>query len=125
MKSMSLIFLLPLSGCFYGIDMSVEGRHNSWVEYRQGLIGKDIYTYQCKVAYCGNKGVPAGVMYLGEIDLGNGVRERGFRDGRFDKNDPNRFPQCRFYFKYEASTGSITDFRFEESEIFACRTTGA
>ena len=125
MKYSFLSFSLLVSGCFYGLDMSLEGRHNSWLEYRQKMIGKDIYTNQCKVAYCEKEGAPSGGMYLGEIDLGNGFKERGFRDGRFDKNNPNRFPQCRFYFKYEASTGVITGFRYEESETFACRTTGA
>lgn len=125
MKFSLLSFSLLLSGCFYGLDMSLEGRHNSWLEYRQKMIGKDIYTYQCKAAYCEKNGIPSGVMYLGEIDLSKGVKERGFRHGRFDENNPNRFPQCRFYFKYETSTGFITGFRYEESEPFACRTTGS
>ncbi len=49
MKFLFLSFSLFLSGCFYGLDMSLEDRHNSWVEYRQKMIGKDIYTYQCQV----------------------------------------------------------------------------
>lgn len=125
MKLLFLSFSLFLSGCFYGLDMSLEGRHNSWLEYRQKMIGKDIYTYQCQAAYCEKNGVPSGVMYLGETDLDNRFRERGFRYGRFDEKNPNRFPQCRFYFKYESSTGLITGLRYEESEQFACRNTGA
>ncbi len=78
-----------------------------------------------QVAYCEKNGVPSGVMYLGETNLDSGFRERGFRYGRFDGKNVNRFPQCRFYFKYESATGLIVGFRYEESEPLACRVSGA
>ncbi len=126
MRMVILSLPLLLSGCFYslvGLDMSVEGRHKMWVDDQKKFVGQSIY--RCLFGFCGDQKNPWESSYLGEIDLGNGFKERGFRDGRFDKNNPNRFPQCRFYFKYEASTGVITGFRYEESETFACRTTGA
>jgi hypothetical protein len=126
MKAALLSLSLLLSGCFYslvGLDMSFEGRHKQWVVYQQSFVGQSIY--RCLFAFCGKEKYPWDGMYLGEADLGNGVKERGFRYGRFDQNNPNRFPQCRYFFKYESATGLITGFHFEESEPFACRFSGA
>lgn len=101
--------------------MSVEGRHKMWVEDKQALIGKSVYG--CSYWYCvGHQRLD---LFLGESVLINGNKEKGYRYGRFDVNDPTRFPQCRYYYEYAPKTGVIVKFRFEESERFACRISGA
>lgn len=57
-------------------------------------------------------------LFLGDRALPNGNLEAGFIDG-------HNQPKCRYYFEYEPKTGAIVGFRFEESERFACRLTGA
>lgn len=124
-KAFLLNLALFLSGCALFVDLSPEALHKEWVYYQKGFIGKGIY--QCQLGFCGKEknSYSWGSSYLGEQDIGGGFRERGFRYGRFDKENPNRFPQCRFFFKFESATGLIVDFRFEESETYACRFSGA
>jgi hypothetical protein len=121
MKSFWMCLLL--SGCALFVDMSEEARHKRWVDEQQRFVGQSIY--RCLFNFCGNEKYPWDGMYLGEADLGSGVKERGFRYGRFDEKIPSRFAQCRYFFKYEIATGLITHFRFEESEPLACRYSGA
>ena len=126
MRVLLLGLAVLLSGCFYslaGLDMSTEGRHKRWVEDRQSFLGQSIY--RCLFGFCGDQKNPWANLYLGESELGGGILERGFRYGRFDKDRPERFSQCRYFFKYEAQTGVIVGFRYEESELYACRFSGA
>lgn len=125
---MRLIFLLLslyLSGCALFVDLSPETLHKDWVRYQQRFVGLNIY--ECQLGFCGKEksSYSWGSSYLGEKGAGLGFQERGFRYGRFDEENPNRFRQCRFFFKYEITTGLITGFRYEESEPFTCRFTGA
>lgn len=125
MRLIALLLSLCFSGCALFVDLSPEALHKDWIEYQQRFVGLGIY--ECQLGFCG-KGKSSyswGSSYLGEKGAGLGFQERGFRYGRFDEENLNRFPQCRFYFKYETSTGLITDFRYEESEPYACRFTGA
>lgn len=118
---------LLLSACYAlsGLDMSVEGRHHLWVESRQNCVGKslDLCAYWYRVNQKTLESYPD--LHLGEIELDQGNKERGFRYGRFDPQNPSRFPQCRYYYEYDPKTGVIVGFRFEESERFACRISGA
>jgi hypothetical protein len=116
-----------LSACYTlaGLDMSVEGRHKMWVQDRKNCIGNAIAS--CPYWYHENvmstKSYPG--LFLGEFNLKNENIERGFRYGRFDLNNPSRFPQCRYFYEYDPKTGVIVGFRFEGSERFACRISGA
>lgn len=114
---------LVLTACYVlaGLDMSVEGRHKMWIHDKQKLIGEGVF--KCAFWYCVDHQRPD--LYLGESELENGNKERGFRYGRFDSNKPTRFPQCRYYYEYNPKTGVIVGFRYEESERFACRISGA
>ena len=92
-----------------------------WVEEQLSLIGKSVYS--CVYWYCVNSRRID--LFLGESELKNGNKERGFRDGWPDSKTPTRFPQCRYFYEYDPKTGVIVGFRFEESERFACRISGA
>jgi hypothetical protein len=123
MRVIVLVLSLGLSSCALFEDMSPETLHRDWVQHSQQYVGQSIY--RCLFGFCEGKKFPWEDSYLGETDLGNGFKERGFRYGRFDKENPNRFSQCRYYYKYEMATGLIVDFRFEESKPLACRFSGA
>ena len=125
MKSCLLWVCLFLSSCALFVDLSPEALHGKWLQYQRGFIGLNIY--QCPLGFCGKQknSYSWGSGYLGELNADDGLFERGFRYGRFDLENPTRYRQCRFFFKYETETGVITGFRFEESEPFACRFSGA
>lgn len=116
-----------LSACYAlaGLDMSIEGWHKMWVEDRISCIGNAIDT--CPYWYRVNKvsmdSYPG--LFLGEFKLENGNKELGFRYGRFDLKHPKQFPECRYFYEYDPKTSVIVGFRFEESERFACRISGA
>jgi hypothetical protein len=105
-----------LSGCYTltGLDMSFEGRHKMWVEHMASQIGK-INMHDCRLWICLDRKEK---LFLGDRPLPNGNLEAGF--GLYYPE-----PKCRYYYEYEPKTGVIVGFRFEESERFACRITGA
>ncbi len=119
MKIFALLPALFLSGCFYGlmgIDMSVKGRHKMWIESMQRMVGQNIsacdhdgrcYQYRGK-----------GSLFQGEALLENGNREASYLWWHTQ-------PKCRYFLEYEPRTGRIVGFRFEETEQFACRISGA
>lgn len=115
--------LILLSACYTlaGLDMSVEGRHKLWIDEKKKIIGENVYG--CAHWFCIDH--QRSDLFIGEFNLLNNHKERGFRYGRFDLNNPSRFPQCHYYYEYDAKTGIIISFRFEESERYACRITGA
>jgi len=120
---MRVIFLylsLYLSSCALFEDMSPETLHKDWVEEMRSNVGRK-NMYDCTNWIC----LDRKRSHLGEVDLGNGLQEIGFRYGRFDGKNPNRFPQCKYFFTYEKSTGLIVGFRYEESKPLACRYSGA
>lgn len=113
-----LLICLPFlfSGCFYslaGLDMSVEGRHQIWVDEHQRCIGQN--TSVCRYWYRNEDNKPYPYYYLGTTSLINGHFEVGFADGK----------ECHYYYEYEVDTGLIVGFRFEESDKYTCRITGA
>jgi hypothetical protein len=123
MKKFVFCISLVLSSCALFVDLSPQTLHKEWVQQHQNYVGQSIY--RCLFGFCEGNKFPWEKSYLGETDLANGFKERGFRYGRYDKESPSRFAQCRYYYKYEATTGLIIDFRYEESEPFACRISGA
>lgn len=116
-----LVALLCACYSLAGLDMSVEGRHKMWIEDKQNLIGQSVYG--CPYWYCIDH--QRFDLFLGESDLINGNKERGYRYGRFDANNLKLFPQCHYFYEYNVKTGVIVSFRFEESKRFACRISGA
>ena len=120
-KITSLTLLLTACYALAGLDMSVEGRHKMWVDEKKKIIGENVY--DCAYWFC--VGQQRSDLFIGESDLINDHKERGFRYGRFDLNNPTRFPRCHYYYEYDPKTGVIVGFRFEESERFACRISGA
>ena len=123
MKIFMICASLMLSSCALFVDLSPQTLHKEWVQHHQQYVGKSIY--RCLFGFCDGKKFPWEDSYLGEVDLGNGFKERGFRYGRYDKENPSRFSQCRYYYKYEVATGLIVDFRYDESKPLACRFSGA
>lgn len=120
MKMIFLMLLLNLSSCAIFEDMSPETLHKDWVtEMQSNVYQKNMY--DCTYWICIDSKRPN----LGQIDLGNGLQEIGFRYGRYDEKNPNRFPQCRYFFTFEKETGLIIGFRYEESKPLACRYSGA
>jgi len=119
------LLCLLLSGCALFVDLRPETLHREWVRYQRSFIGLNIY--ECSLGFCGKnkKTYSWGSLYLGEGAVGEGFLERGFRYGRYDAENPSRYRQCRFFFKFDSETGLITHFRFEESEPLACRYSGA
>jgi hypothetical protein len=111
-----IIFLLPLllSGCVLFVDTSSEARHKWWIEDKESIIGKG-NMHDCRLRHCPYR---QGNLFLGDRVLPNGNLEAGFIDG-------HNQPKCRYYYEYEPKTGVIVEFRFEESERFACRHSGA
>ena len=110
----SLVVLLSACYALAGLDMSEEGRHKMWVEDMQSLIGKG-NMHDCRLRYCPNR---KGNLFLGDRVLPNGNLEAGFIWWHTQ-------PRCRYFYEYEPKTGAIVGFRFEESERFACRISGA
>ena len=113
---MRLFFLLPLllSGCVLFVDVSPEARHKWWIEKMESQIGKG-NMHDCRLWICLKRKEN---LFLGDRALPNGNFEAGFIDG-------HNQPKCRYYYEYEPKTGVIVGFRFEESERFACRHSGA
>lgn len=101
------------AGCAFGYDMSVESRHHAWVNGMRSQIGKG-NMYDCRYWICTQR-FESGV-FLGDTTLLNGNVEAGYSrwEGR-----------CRLFFEYDPKSGVIVSFRFEESERFACRISGA
>lgn len=108
--------VLLLSACYAlaGLDMSVEGRHEMWVEKMKSQIGKG-NMYDCKYWICLDRKEK---IFLGDNILPNGNSEAGFIWWHTQH-------RCRYYFEYDPKTGAIEGFRYEESERFACRISGA
>lgn len=115
--TISLIFL---SNCALLVDTSVEARHNSWVIGMQRNIGKNMY--DCTYWICSDRKIK--YKFLGDKTLPNGNLESGFSTPYRSDGLPLE-TQCRYYFEYEPTTGLIVRFRYEESQNFACKTTGA
>lgn len=113
MKIVIFMLIFNLSSCAVFEDMSVEGRHNSWLVGMQLNIGKNMY--DCRYWICLDRKEK---LFLGDITLPNGNLEAGYIWWHTQ-------PKCRYYYEYELTTGSIVGFRFEESERFACRVSGA
>lgn len=118
MRFLLVGFSLLLTGCFYsvaGLDMSTEGRHKMWLESMQKTVGKNMFNCQgdgrCH-QYRGD-----GSLFQGDAPLINGNYEASYFGSRTRK--------CRYFFEYEPVSGLIFGFRFEESEPFACRISGA
>jgi hypothetical protein len=107
---------LLLCACYAlaGLDMSIEGRHRLWLEDKESQIGKG-NMYDCRYWICLNR---KGKLFLGDVTLPNGNLEAGYIWGYTQ-------PKCRYYYEYDPKTGVIVGFRFEESERFACRISGA
>lgn len=106
---MRSIFLLPLllSGCVLFMDNTPDGMHKRWIKKMESQIGKgNMHVYRQRGGFIGDRVLP------------NGNLEAGF--GLYYPE-----PKCRYYYEYEPKTGVIVGFRFEESERFACRVTGA
>ncbi len=110
----SLVVLLSACYALAGLDMSVEGRHKMWVEKMKSQIGKG-NMYDCRYWICLHR---KGRLFLGDSALLGGNLEAGFIWGHTQ-------PRCRYFYEYEPKTGAIVGFRFEESERFACRISGA
>ena len=118
MRALLIGFSLLLTGCFYslaGLDMSAEGRHKMWLESMQKTVGRNIFNCneegRCH-QYRGN-----GSLFQGDTPLNNGNYEANYFGSRTKK--------CRYFLEYEPSSGLIVNFRFEKSEPFACRISGA
>lgn len=85
------------------------------VSVRDTAIGGNIY--ECKIIGrpCN---FPGSKRAISSKALGNGHLE----------DEYEYFPsvgRCRYFYEYEADTGLIVGFRFEESVQYACRMTGA
>jgi hypothetical protein len=117
----SLVALISACYTIAGIDMSIEGRHKLWIDEKKKILGENVYG--CAFWFCVDH--QRSDLFIGEANLSNGHKERGFRYGRFDLNNPLLFPQCHYYYEYDPKTGVIINFRFEESERFTCRLSGA
>jgi hypothetical protein len=98
--------------------MSVEGRHKMWRDEMLKNVGQK-NMYDCSYWICGYRKID--YIFLGDTKLSNGNLEAGYSHAL------NRevTKVCRYFFEYEPKTGLIVGFRFEESESFACRITGA
>ncbi len=105
-----------LSACYAlaGLDMSAEGRHTMWAEFMSSQIGKG-NMHDCRYWICLDRKEK---IFLGDTGLPNGNLEAGFIWWHTQ-------PRCRYYYEYNPKTGLIVGFRFEESERFACRISGA
>ncbi len=112
--ALGVVSLLTACYALAGLDMSVEGRHKMWVERMQAQIGKG-NMYDCRYWICLHR---TGKLFLGDTTLTNGNLEAGYVWGHTQ-------PKCRYYYEYDPKTGVILGFRFEESEQFACRISGA
>lgn len=110
----SLVVLLSACYALAGLDMSEEGRHKMWVQKMKSQIGNG-NMYDCRYWICLDRKEK---LYLGDDILPNGNLEAGFIWWHTQ-------PKCRYYFEYEPKTGVIVGFRFEESERFSCRISGA
>jgi hypothetical protein len=95
--------------------MSVEGRHKSFVKSLSETVGNNIYNCQGNGWCHQHRG--DGSLFQGDEKLGNGNYEAKYF------LSPNR--KCKYFFEYEPESGLIVGFRYEESEKFACRFTGA
>lgn len=104
-----------LSACYSlaGLDMSVEGRHKMWVAKMQTLVGR-ANMFDCSYWICTQRSEDG--VFLGDAILANGNKESGYSHWR---------GKCLLFFEYDPKTGVIVGFRFEESERFACRISGA
>lgn len=113
---MRLILMLSLwlSGCALFVDLSPAGRHKMWVEEMKSQIGKG-NMHDCRYWICLDRKEK---LFLGDRILPNGNLEAGFIWWHTQ-------PRCRYYYEYDPKTGVIEGFRYEESERFACRISGA
>ena len=84
------------------------------VEKMKSQIGNG-NMYDCRYWICLDR---KGQLFLGDSALPSGNLEAGFIWG-------HTRPRCRYYYEYDPKTGVIEGFRYEESERFACRISGA
>ena len=110
----SSIFCLFLSGCALFVDLSEGARHQIWVEDMLRNVGQK-NMYDCLYWICKDRSDLR--LFEGDKLLSNGNLEARYRWPATQK--------CRYFFEYERATGLIVGFRFEESEQFACRFSGA
>lgn len=115
---MKVVFIglsIILSSCALLVDTSDEARHLSWVKSLTATVGKSMFN-------CAGDGWcyqfrDIDGRFQSDKKLDNGNREA----------DYYWFPskKCHYFFEYEPESGLIVGFRYEESEQFACRFTGA
>jgi hypothetical protein len=110
----NLSVLLTACYALAGLDMSVEGRHKLWVEDMESQVGKG-NMYECRYWICLDRKEK---IFLGDVSLPNGNLEAGFIWWHTQ-------PRCRYYYEYDPKSGVIVGFRFEETERYACRISGA
>lgn len=91
-----------------------------WLEWvRDGALGKNIY--ECKARKVRTQ--PCAVFFnsdkpLSRKKLPNGNLEDGYQYGLV-------VGRCLYFYEYEPESGRIVGFRYEESQLYGCRLTGA
>ena len=96
-----------LSGCALFEDISPQNRHSYWLASMRNEVGRSIFNCDTHRRCRQN-------LFHSEITLENGNKEAVFFM-------PHRKePRCRYYFEYEAASGKIVGYRYEESEPFSC-----
>jgi hypothetical protein len=116
MKTFFLCVSLMLSSCALFVDLSPQTLHKRWVGHAHAIVGKSIFNCIDSSPCYQYRG---GGAFQGDNALSNGNKEAAYFMPYI------KHPKCRYFFEYEPTTGLIVGFRFEESEPFACRITGA